>query len=101
MASYSISEEAIRDLDEISDYFARQSIDAGESFVRRFADKCRNLVNFPNMGRSYAEILPDLRVLPLDGYIILYQVIEENIEIVRVVSGYRDLESLFSDEEDN
>lgn len=30
MATYSISEEAIRDLDEISDYFARQSIDVGE-----------------------------------------------------------------------
>jgi toxin ParE1/3/4 len=100
MATYSISEEAIRDLNDISDYFARQSIDAGERFVKRFADKCRNLVNFPNMGRSYAEILPNLRGLPLDGYIILYLVIKEDIEIVRVVSGYRDLESLFSDEQE-
>ncbi|HAC65643.1 MAG TPA: type II toxin-antitoxin system RelE/ParE family toxin [Cyanothece sp. UBA12306] len=101
MANYSISEEAIRDLDEISDYFARQSIDAGEGFVKLFTQKCRSLVNFPYMGRSYREIFPNLRGLPLDGYIILYQLVKEDIEIVRVVSGYRDLESLFSDDEDN
>ncbi|GBF79548.1 type II toxin-antitoxin system RelE/ParE family toxin [Aphanothece sacrum] len=99
MAKYSISEEAIRDLDEISDYFALQSLEAGESFIRRFADKCRNLVNFPNMGRSYTEIMPNLRGIPLDNYIILYQVIKEEIEIVRVVSGYRDLGILFDDHE--
>ncbi len=101
MANYSISEEAIRDLDEISDYFASRSIEAGERFVKRFADKCKNLVKFPNIGRIYTEILPNLRGIPLDGYIILYQVVQKDVEIVRVVSGYRDLESLFSEDEDN
>jgi toxin ParE1/3/4 len=51
------------------------------------------------MGRSYAEIMPNLRGVPLENYIIFYQVNAEEIQIVRVVSGYRDLESLFSDEE--
>ena len=99
MNKYSLSQAAIRDLDEISNYFTKVSIEAGERFVKRFADKCRNLIKFPSMGRSYVEILPNLRGVPLDGYIILYQVNNEEIEIVRVVSGYRDLESLFSDEE--
>lgn len=99
MSKYSISQEAIRDLDDISNYFARVSIEAGESFVKRFADKCKKIIHFPQLGRSYAELMPNLRDIPLDSYIILYQVIEEEIEIVRVVSGYRDLQSLFSDEE--
>jgi toxin ParE1/3/4 len=97
MSKYSLSQEAIYDLEEISSYFAKVSIEAGEGFVKRFADKCRNLIKFPSMGRSYAEIMPNLRGVPLDNYIILYRVNGEEIEIVRVVSGYRDLESLFSD----
>jgi toxin ParE1/3/4 len=92
---YSLSEEAVRDLDEISSYFAKVSIEAGERFVKRFADKCRTLIQFPQMGRTYFEIMPNLRGIPIDSYIILYQVTGEEIEIVRVVSGYRDITSLF------
>jgi toxin ParE1/3/4 len=40
-----------------------------------------------------------LRGLPLDGYVILYQLLDDGVQILRVVSGYRDLKSLFEDEE--
>ncbi|MBD1928276.1 type II toxin-antitoxin system RelE/ParE family toxin [Trichocoleus sp. FACHB-90] len=100
MSRYIISPEATQDLDEISDYFASRNIEAGERFLNAFEQKCRKLVKFPKMGRDYAEIEPSLRGLPVDGYIILYRVIEDGVEIVRVVSGYRSLESLFS-ESDN
>ena len=95
MNKYSLSPAAIRDLDEISDYFSNFSLEAGERFIKRFDDKCKNLINFPKMGRSYGQIMPNLRGVPLDGYIIFYQVTEIEIEIVRIVSGYRNLESLF------
>jgi len=52
------------------------------------------------MGRSYAEIKPSLWGIPIEGYIILYRVIENGVEIVRVVSGYRDLPSLFFESDD-
>ncbi|WP_081593685.1 type II toxin-antitoxin system RelE/ParE family toxin [Anabaena sp. PCC 7938] len=55
------------------------------------------LANFPNMGRSYANVKADLRGVLLDSYIIFYRVIDNGIEIVRVVSGYRNLESLFAE----
>jgi toxin ParE1/3/4 len=100
MSRYIISPEASQDLDEITDYFANRNIEAGERFVNAFEQKCRNLVKFPNLGRSYAEIEPSLRGVPLDGHIILYCVIEDGVEIVRVVSGYRNLESLFSELDD-
>jgi len=76
---------------------ANRNIDAGERFVEEFDKKCKYLANFPNMGRSYGNIKPDLRGVSLDGYIILYRIIVSGIEIVRVVSGYRNLESLFAD----
>ena len=95
MTSYIISPLASRDLDDIFDYFAEFSVDAGERFVDDFNQKCRNLVSFPNIGRVYTEVDTSLRGIPLSGYIIFYRVNENLIEIVRVVSGYRDLASLF------
>ncbi|MEA5489822.1 MULTISPECIES: type II toxin-antitoxin system RelE/ParE family toxin [Pseudanabaena] len=95
MTSYIISPLASRDLDDIFDYFAEFSVDAGERFVDDFNKKCRNLVAFPSIGRAYTEIDTSLRGIPLSGYIIFYRVNENLIEIVRVVSGHRDLASLF------
>ncbi|AUT03050.1 plasmid stabilization protein [Nostoc sp. CENA543] len=100
MKRHIISPEASRDLSDIIDYFAYRNIDAGERFIDEFEKKCKYLANFPNMGRSYSNIRVDLRGLPLDGYVILYRVIDSGIEIVRVVSGYRDLESLFGESMD-
>lgn len=100
MTSYIISPLASRDLDDIFDYFAEFSVDAGERFVDDFNKKCRNLATFPHIGCAYTEIESSLRGIPLSGYIIFYRVNENSIEIVRVVSGYRDLDSLFTESND-
>ncbi|MBW4556799.1 MAG: type II toxin-antitoxin system RelE/ParE family toxin [Trichormus sp. ATA11-4-KO1] len=100
MSRYIISPSASRDLNEISDYFLIINLAAGEKLFQEFNNKCRKLAKFPNMGRSYAHIKPSLRGLPLDGYIILYRVIDNGVEILRVVSGRQDLEALLA-ESDN
>ncbi|MCC5639430.1 type II toxin-antitoxin system RelE/ParE family toxin [Nostoc sp. CHAB 5844] len=94
---YLIAKEASQDLDEILDYFLVRNVNAGERFIREFNKKCQQIAQFPNIGRSYANFNPSLRGIPLDGYIIFYQVFEESVVIVRVVSGYRDLDSIFAD----
>jgi plasmid stabilization system protein ParE len=53
------------------------------------------LASFPGMGRRYDDLNPGLRGLPLEGYIILYRILEDGIEIVRVANGRQDLRSLF------
>ena len=100
MSNYIISPSATKDLNQIADYFLTRNLEAGEKLFKEFNKKCQNLANFPNMGRSYAYIKPSLRGLPLDGYIIIYQVIDDGIKILRVVSGRQDLESLFIDLDD-
>jgi toxin ParE1/3/4 len=92
-----ISQTASKDLAEIVDYFANVNVEAGERFIQEFEKKCKNIVNFPNMGRSYEDVSPFLRGIPIDGHIILYKVIDDEVTIIRVVSGKRDLNSLFSD----
>ncbi|MEH1768207.1 type II toxin-antitoxin system RelE/ParE family toxin [Nostoc sp.] len=98
MNQYIISPSASRDLNEIGDYFLAINLETGEKLLREFNKKCQNLANFPNMGRSYFRINSELRGVPLDGYIIFYRVLDDGIEILRVVSARRDLESLFSEE---
>lgn len=91
---YRIAPSASQDLDRISEYYMSRSIEAGERLFQEFNRKCQNLVQFPKMGRSYSHITPLLRGLPLDGYIIFYEVTEEEVTILHVVSGSQDIETL-------
>jgi toxin ParE1/3/4 len=52
---------------------------------------------FPKIGKNYQMLRIDLRGISCSGYIIFYQITEDTIEILRVVSGSRDLEALFAD----
>ncbi len=97
MSRYHISRIASQDLEAIVDYFLEKSVDAGEQFIQDFNQKCVYLIQFPFIGRSYKDVAPELRGIPLRGYVILYKVVDTSIVIVRVVSGYRDLRSLFDE----
>ena len=98
MSNFIISPSASRDLNQIAEYFWPRNLEAGEKLFKEFNKKCQYLTSFTNIGRSYEHLKTGLRGLPLDGYIILYQVIDDKVTILRVVSGYRDLESLFLDD---
>jgi toxin ParE1/3/4 len=98
MSRCSIAPSAIQDLDDISDYFLERNIQAGEKLLQEFTKKCRNLAAFPTMGKSYSQIRSDLRGIPLQGYIILYRLIDDGLEIVRVVNARQDLEGLFEED---
>ncbi|MBE9078912.1 type II toxin-antitoxin system RelE/ParE family toxin [Romeria aff. gracilis LEGE 07310] len=95
MRRCTIARAASQDLDDIIDYFLSRNVDAGDRFIQSFNRKCQQLAQFPHTGRSYTEIMPELRGMPLQGYIIFYQVTDEAITILRVLSGYRDLRSVF------
>ncbi|XWK90190.1 MAG: type II toxin-antitoxin system RelE/ParE family toxin [Phormidium sp.] len=100
MNRYIISPSASRDLNEIIDYFANLNVETGERLIAAFEKKCQNLINFPMIGRSYEDIKAGLRGLPLDGYVILYQVTANTLEILRVVHRSRNLKALFESEQD-
>ncbi|MEH2281520.1 MAG: type II toxin-antitoxin system RelE/ParE family toxin [Nostoc sp.] len=97
MSRYVINILASRDINEIADYFAETSVEAGERFFSEFNRKCQQLVAFPNSGKSYAKIRPDLRGVSLQSYIIFYKVLDDGIEILRIVSGRRNFPSLFEE----
>jgi toxin ParE1/3/4 len=94
-----LSPNALRDLNDISSYFAQQNIEAGERILALFTEKCTKLIGFPNMGKSYEFLRAGTRGIPLESYIIFYRFIETDIIILRVVSGRQNLVDLFDDKE--
>lgn len=90
------SPEFRQDTDEVWDYFAEESPDYADRFIRQIADKLTLLGRFPHMGRPRDDIQPGLRSLLVDRYVIYYRVLEEDqIEAVRLLHSARDLEGLF------
>jgi len=97
MGKYSFSDEAIQDLEEICEYLGRSNPKAASQLFDKIRSKCKLVASFPSMGKSYGRLAKNLRGFVVDDYIIFYYPQEEEMEIniTRIVSGYRDLESLF------
>ncbi|MEH2061914.1 MAG: type II toxin-antitoxin system RelE/ParE family toxin [Nostoc sp.] len=99
MSLYFLSPQATQDLQEINDYLFAGNPDIADRFLTIITQKFDILAQFASMGRRRDELLPALRSFPVDDYLIFYRPIAEGIEVVRIVSGYRDLETLFLDDD--
>ena len=95
-----ITPRASQDIEEIADYLATQSsLASAETFLSGIDSALQRIAQFPQIGRKRDELYPDLRSLPYKQYLIFYRLLEDEIEIFRVVSGYQDLAALFEPEE--
>jgi toxin ParE1/3/4 len=92
---YGFSEDAIADLDEICDYLGRYSVKAASKLFDRIRQRAKLVASFPNTGKSYDDLIPGLRGFMVDDYIVFYIRVGDGIEVLRVISGYRDLRSVF------
>ena len=99
MSRYIIAPSAKRELKEINSYIARYNSTAARRFKERIKQQCKLLADFPEMGQNRDELEPGLRSFPVENYLIFYRPIANGVEIVRVVSGYRDLEAIFSSDD--
>jgi toxin ParE1/3/4 len=99
MSEYFLSPQAARDLTEINDYLFANNQAAANTFLDEISQKFERLAQFPQMGRRRDELSPRLRSLPFQVYLIFYKEVEGGVEIARIVSGYRDLEALFLEQD--
>ena len=89
------SPSAESDLDEIWLYIALDNLDIADRFIDELNDQCESLAEFPEMGKACDELAPDLRMFPVDNYLIFYRPVEDGVDIVRVIHGARGIEDLF------
>ncbi|MEM9834053.1 MAG: type II toxin-antitoxin system RelE/ParE family toxin [Bacteroidota bacterium] len=96
MGNYTTSAAAERDLREIFRYIAREkSRTRARSFLRSLETTMQRLADSPGIGSDRSYLAPDLLGFPKGKYIIFYQKKGDDIQIVRVLHGRRDIENLF------
>lgn len=82
---------ARQDFQDIGDYIARDNQIAAFNFVSRLNERCISLADHPGTGRKRDEIVPSMRSATEGDYVIFYRVIDDGIEIMRVIHSKRDL----------
>ena len=87
--------EAERDLDEIWLFIAQDNPDNADRFLDKIEAACWELARFPLMGVNREKLIPGLRSLAVGNYLILYLPLDDGIDLVRVLPGMRDIETIF------
>jgi toxin ParE1/3/4 len=94
-----LAPEAEADLDGIWLYIAQGSgnPEIADRFVDSVTDQFHRLGMNPRIGRRRDDDLrPGIRSFPVRNYMVLYRIEGEDVRILRVVRGSRNIEALFS-----
>jgi toxin ParE1/3/4 len=95
VAQLRISPRASADLIEIWNYIADDSVVNADRRVDKLYETLQVLCRQPGSGRRREELAPGIRSFPFGRYVIFYRASRNAIEIVRVLHGGRDIESIF------
>jgi toxin ParE1/3/4 len=83
------------DLIEIRRFIRLDKPEAADRQMAKFFRVFRRLAEQAEMGEPRPELGTGLRLFSVGTYTIAYRSFANGVEIARVVSGYRDIESLF------
>ena len=103
MTGYLVSPQARQDLFEITDYIADDNLDAALRLRDRLFAAFDRLAKRPGLGHVRTDLVPaafGVRFWPVASYLVIYRPSEPIIEIVRVLSGYRDVAALLGQSSD-
>jgi toxin ParE1/3/4 len=96
--AHRVAPEAEADLDDIWWYIARGSgsVEIADRFTELLTGRFYLLANTPYIGRRRDDDpRPGLRSFPVRDYIILYRIDGDDVLILRVLRGSRDIVALF------
>jgi plasmid stabilization system protein ParE len=95
MVEFFYSPEARLDLLEIWEYIAQDSVDDADRVEREIQQIIARLAGNPEMGHLRRDLTSKpVRFWPLYSYLIIYDPAARPLEIVRILSGYRDVAAL-------
>lgn len=84
---------AEQDLGETYDWIADDSPANADAYIERLVATIRLLADMPRMGSCRLSRFPSVRSFPVGSHLIFYHVIDDGIEVIRVVHGARDWEN--------
>jgi toxin ParE1/3/4 len=95
MPTVKIAAAAEEDLRKIWGYVAEHNPEAASKVVKEIIGKFAFLRDYPHMGREQSRLLVNLRSFVVKDYFIFYQPFDDGVEILRVLHGSQDIESIF------
>ena len=95
MAKYYLTNLAVNDLAEIWEYtYEECSEKQANKYYEQLLEACQELANYPNFGKNYVLIQPDILGFKTNHHIIFYRIISvKEIEIIRILHERMDLKS--------
>ncbi len=96
--AHRLAPEVEAELDDIWYYMAKQSqsIETANRLIDSITDRFLLLARYPHMGRHRdADLRPGLRSFPAGEFVIIYRVEGQDVLILHVVRGSRDIKELF------
>jgi toxin ParE1/3/4 len=88
---------AEQDLEAIGDYIAADNPKRAISFVRELHQQCQRIAQNPSGYRLRPELAEGLRSCAYGHYVIFFEADPENITIVRILHGARDLPAVLGE----
>lgn len=92
--------QAARDIEEYFVYIGEDNFDAAVNFLIAVEDGLAELSRFPYLGKvddTVHEPMNNRRIWHVRGhlhYLLLYQITNDSIDLIRVIHSSRDLESI-------
>jgi addiction module RelE/StbE family toxin len=90
-------EGAITDLEEIYAYIAARNPSVAPRVAETLLDSAARLAAHPRLGRSGRIDGTRELVVPRLPFVIVYRVLEQNVEVLRVIHGRRDWHTAFGE----
>ena len=98
MSRFVLTPQAELDLVAIWDYIARDSVSQADRVISKIESTLLNLAVHPELGHVREEWADRRhRFWPVYNYIVMYRPETKPLQILRIISGYRDLAELLSE----
>ena len=92
MSVYVLSPDALQDLQDIWDFIARDSENAADQLEDAFFNAFEKLARRPGMGHTRTDLTDrDVRFWPAGSYLIVYRKCPQELQVLAVLHGARDL----------
>ena len=95
MASAKFIALALQDLKEIRDFIAKDKSGIASQYMTMLKQKCELLASSPGLGVQREEYCK-LYKFPVDSYLIFYRPSQAGIDVIRILHGNRDIDSVFN-----
>ena len=85
---------AVTDLDTTLDHIALERPLTALAIVQRIRARCELIASQPEIGQMRPEFPGNYRSFSVQRWVIFYRVLEDSVQIHRVLDGSRDIDSL-------